>query len=358
MTAPHINDHSERNGMSRTTRWTRRALAVVAAAAVLVALLAGCGSDDDSAETAASTEAAAGTIGTVDTMFGPITIPEPDDGELTVVALGWSDAEMALALGVKPVAVLDWQSFGDASKGVGPWATELFGDVSPKVFPQADGLNYEAILALEPDVILNTRSGNDEKEFNRLSEIAPTVYAPEGTAAFATTWDVQLAQVAAALGQREKGEELATQMNDAIAQAKEDNPDLDGLTVASAAKFGDAYGAYLPGDGRLDILTALGMVNNDGIADLEANGFFATVPGEKVSVLDADVAVILPIGFTVADVENDDLLQSLSVVKDGRAVVIDPETDLGGAWSAASVLSMRYVLDEVVPQLSEAAKKV
>ncbi len=358
MSGPQINDHNERNGMRHGTGWIARALAVIATAAILIALIAGCGSDDDAAETAGTTAGTPGAIGTVETMFGPVTIPEPEDGELTVVALGWSDAEMALALGVKPVAVLDWQSFGESNKGVGPWATELFGDTTPEVFPQADGLNYERILALDPDVILATRSANDEKEYNRLSEIAPTVYAPEGTAAFATTWDVQLAQVAAALGQTEKGEQLAADMNDRIAQAREENPELDGLTVASAAKFGDAYGAYLPGDGRFDILADLGMRNNDGIADLEANGFFATVPGEKVSVLDADVAVILPIGFTVADVEKDDLLQSLSVVKDGRAVVIDPETDLGGAWSAASVLSMGYVLDEIVPQLSAAAKKV
>lgn len=342
--------------MQRITHRSRSGLAVIVTALALIGLLAGCGSDDDSSATGTDGEA---LVGTVETMFGTVNVPEPDDGELTVVALGWSDAEMALALGVKPVAVLDWQSFGEGNKGVGPWATDLFGDVTPELIEQGDGsLNYEQILALDPDVILNTRSGNDEKEFNRLSEIAPTVYAPEGTGAFATTWDVQLAQVAAALGQTEKGEELASELNDAIAQTKDDNPDLDGKTVASGAKFGDAYGAYLPGDGRFDILADLGMVNNDGIADLEANGFFATVPGEKVSVLDADVAVILPIGFTVADVENDDLLQSLDVVKDGRAVVIDPDSELGGAWSASSVLSIRYVLDEIVPQLAEAAKKV
>ncbi|MGD9695812.1 MAG: iron-siderophore ABC transporter substrate-binding protein [Thermoleophilia bacterium] len=339
--------------MQRITLWTRGA-AALAAALLVVLLLAGCGSDGDSG----ATSGGEGVVGTVETMFGTITVPEPDDGELTVVALGWSDAEMALALGVKPVAVLDWQGFGEEDKGVGPWATDLFGDVQPEILTQTDGsVNYEQIQLLEPDLILNTRSGNDEKEFNRLSEIAPTVYAPTGTGAFATTWDVQLASVAAALGKSEEGETLAAELKDRIAETAEENPDLKGMTVASAAKFGDAYGAYLPGDGRLDVLTDLGLVNNPGIADLDANGFFATVPGEKVSVLDADVAVILPIGFTVADVENDKLLQSLDVVKDGRAVVIDPDSDLGGAWSASSVLSIPFVLDEIVPQLAEAAKK-
>jgi iron complex transport system substrate-binding protein len=36
------------------------------------------------------------------------------------VALGWSDAETALALGVQPVGASDWLAFG--GEGVGPWA--------------------------------------------------------------------------------------------------------------------------------------------------------------------------------------------------------------------------------------------
>src|SRR5690606_35561137 len=129
------------------------------------------------------------------------------------------------------------------------------------------------------------------------------------------------------------------------------NPDYEGVTVASAAKFGDAYGAYLPGDGRFDLLGDLGFVNNPPIEDLEANGFFATVPVEQVSALDAEVAVILPIGFTLAETESDPLISSLSVVQESRAIFIDPDSELAGAWAASSVLSIPFVLDELTPQL-------
>lgn len=323
---------------------------LIALAASVGLALAGCGSDggDDDSSSGENT---------VDTMFGEVDVPTPDDGDLTVVALGWSDAEMALALGVKPVAVFDWQSFGEDNKGVGPWATDLFEDETPTVIPQSQQtLNYEQIQSLNPDVILNVRADNDKETYERLSEIAPTVYAPDDTPAFATDWEVQLTSIGQALGKSDEAENLIDEVNGKIEDAA--SPDFKDLTIASAAKFGDAYGAYLPGDGRFDLLGDLGFVNNPPIEDLEANGFFATVPAEKISAVDAEVAVILPIGFSLEETESDPLISSLSVVEDGRAVFIDPDSELGGAWGASSVLSIPVVLDELKPQLDEAVGAV
>lgn len=337
-----------------TQRLRVTAVAVLAAGALT---LAGCSGD---ATPPASSDGGDGNLlSTVDTMFGEVEIPAPDDGELTVVALGWSDAEMALALGVVPVAVFDWQGFGEENKGVGPWATELFGDATPEIIQSGDeSLNYEQIQALDPDLILNTRSGNDETEFERLSEIAPTVYGPEGAGAFATEWRDQLTLVGEAVGEADAAATLISDVEGQISAAADENPAFDGLTTASAAKFGDAYGAYLPGDGRFDLLAELGFVNNPAIDELDSNGFFASVSAEQVGALDADVAVILPIGFTLAETEGDPLLASLDVVADGRAVFIDPASELAGAWGASSVLSIPVVLDELVPQLVAAADAV
>lgn len=337
---------------------TRTRLAAAGAVFTTAILLAGCsgGAGDDASGSAS--EPSGDLLGSVETMFGTVEVPQPEDGELTVVALGWSDAETALALGVVPVAVYDWQGFGAETKGVGPWASDLFGDVDPEIIERGDEtLNYEQIQALEPDLILNTRSGNDEAEFERLSEIAPTVYGPEGTGAFATEWRDQVELVGQATGHADEAETLIADTDAEISAAADDNTDLDGKTVASVAKFGDAYGAYLPGDGRFDILSELGFVNNPAIEDLETSGFFASVSAENVSVLDADVAVILPIGFTLAETEADPLLASLGVVASQRAVFIDPDSELSGAWGASSPLSIPVVLSELVPQLAEAAAR-
>jgi len=336
-------------------RSASRATAAAAALAAAALVLTGCSPSSSDGDAPGSDGE---TLGAVDTMFGTIEVPQPDH-DLRVVALGWSDAEMALALGVKPIAVFDWQGFGEENKGVGPWATELFEDEMPEILERADEtLNYEQIEVLDPDLILNARSANDEQEFERLNEIAPTVYAPAGTAAFATRWDVQLTSVAAALGKSDEGADIVEDTTAAIADAAEEHPEFQGLTTAAGTKFGDAYGAYLAGDGRFDILADLGFSNSPGVEELEPSGFFTAVSAEQVSALDADVPVILPIGYTLAETQADPLLASLSAVQDGRAVFIDPDTDLSGAYAAASPLAIPVVLDDLVPQLAAAAAKV
>jgi iron complex transport system substrate-binding protein len=344
-------------------RLPRRPIAVAALVAASALALTACSGSTPG--TSGSTPGTSGTapaddvLGMVDTMFGEVTVPAPADGDLKVVALGWSDAEMALALGVQPVGVYSWQGYTADTNGVGPWASDEFGDVTPEIIESTgDGVNVEQIQALDPDLILNVRSGNDEKEYERLSEIAPTVYAPEGTDAFATAWDVQLESIGAALGKTAEAETLVTDTEAAIADAAAAHPEFAGLTAVAATKFGDAYGAYLAGDGRFDILADLGFEQTPAVLELAPSGFYAAVSAEQVGDLDADVAVVLPIGFTEAETLADPLLSTLPVMQGGRAVVLDPENDLSGAYSAASVLSIPVVLDELTPLLAEAAAKV
>lgn len=330
---------------------TGRFLTPLLAAVLLVATACASGGEPGSTQAASGAE-----LGSVDTLFGVVSVPVPEDGDLTVVALGWSDAEMALALGIRPVAVYDWQGFGQENKGVGPWATPRFGDVNPTVIPNSSQeLNYEQISGLDPDVILNVRSSNDQAVAKRLQSIAPTIYAPSGTAAFATAWDVQMRQIATALGKADEGAAAVADVQGKIETAAKENPEFSGRTVASGTKYGDAYGAYLAGDLRFDILTDLGFQQNPPILSLPASGYLAAVSAENISALGADVTVMLPIGFTLAQTENDPLVASLESVKQNRAVFINPDSELAGAWSAGSVLSIPVVLEQMVPQLAAAS---
>ena len=351
----------------KPSRTTIAVTALAAAALVLSACSSGSSSSTTSSSTSSSATASAaassgapgsGTAGsglpaTVDTMFGPVEVPAPADGDLTVVALGWSDAEVALALGVQPVGVYDWQGFGAANKGVGPWATEKFGEVTPTVLANAgSGLDYEAIQVLEPDLILNTRSGGDQAEYDRLSTIAPTVSAPAGTAAFGTAWDVQTQQVADALGKSAEGAALVTQVQETITAAAAANPGFAGRTAAAGTKFGDAYGAYIAGDFRWDLLADLGFAQSPAVLALPAQGFYVPVSAEQISAFDADVAVLFPIGYTVAQLEADPLIASLPVVKDGRTVFLAQDDEVTQAYSAASPLSIPIAVAGLTPQLT------
>lgn len=323
---------------------------LLATLGVAAVALAGCASDSTPADGEAGD---ASEVTSVDTMFGTVEIPEPEDGELTVVALGWSDAEVALALGVAPVAVYDWQGFGAATNGVGPWAGDLFGGTEPVIIENVgDALDYEAIQVLEPDLILNTRSAGDEAEFTRLSEIAPTVYAPEGTPAYGTRWDVQTQLVADALGRSEEGTALVDDVQTQIDAAAAANPEFEGLTAVSATKFGDQYGAYIAGDARWDLIEGLGFVQNPPVLDYETSGFYVALSVEQVSALDADVAVMFPIGYTLEELLADPVISSLEVVQDDRTVFLDATDEVAQAFSAASPLSIPIALDGITPQLA------
>ncbi len=288
----------------------RRGLTLAAAMAAALVLATGCGSGDGGSD-----DSSGEVLGTVDTMYGTVEVPQPDDGDLTVVALGYSDAEMALALGIKPVGVYDWQGFGEENKGVGPWATEQFGDVTPTVI-----VNSGAGPELRADPGPQPRPDPQHPRGQRRDGVQPArrrsprpSTRPTGTEDFATAWDVQMKSIAAAVGQTEEGEQIISDVTGQIAAAKEANPEFAGLTVASGTKFGNAYGAYLAGDNRFDILADLGFVQNPPILELPTAGFYATVSQENISALDADVSVFLPFGFTLAETQSDPLISSLAV---------------------------------------------
>lgn len=340
----------------------RRSRIVVAGLTLAALALSACGnSTGTGSESPAPTtsgspsaDAPAATGATVaDTLYGPVEIPAPEDGELTVVALGWSDAEVALALGVQPVGASDWLGFGADNKGVGSWAVAEYGDVTPTLFEQpGNGYDYEAIAALDPDVILNTRAAADEDVFNKLTEIAPTVYAPAGTADYGTAWDVQVKQVAQALGADEQGQTVIDSVGAVIEEQAAAHPEFKGVKAVTGTKFGDQYGAYIAGDFRWDLMASLGFEQNPAVLEVEPTGFYAALSAEQVPALNADVAVFFPIGYTLAEMEADPLLASLDVVKNKRVVWLESGDDLTQAFSAASPLSIPFAAQGVTEKLA------
>ena len=332
-------------------------LGLVAATAIG---LAGCSPTADTPEPSAQSESAQSEVAaaparTIETEFGTVELPEGDASDWKVVALGWSDAEAALAAGIKPVAVYDWMSFGEENKGVGPWATELFGDVDPVVFPNIDAtVDYEAVASLEPDLILNVRSSGDEEQYEKLASIAPTVSGPEGAAPYAVEWPTHLTMIADSLGRAEQGQSALAEAEETISAVRADNPEFAGFTAVVGTKFGDAYGAYLPGDTRWDLLSDVGFILYPPVEDLESMGYYAPVSTEQVSVFDANVAVFFPIGYTLEEMEDDPLISSLAVVQDGRAVMLSETSEEAQAFSAMSVLSVPLALEALAPQLQDA----
>ncbi|MET9202640.1 ABC transporter substrate-binding protein [Gordonia sp. NPDC003585] len=277
-----------------------------------------------------------------------------------VVALGWSDGEIALGLGVKPIAIYDWMSFGADTKGVGSWASAQFGTDTPTLIPAASAgdFNYQQIKELNPDLILNVRAKADSKVTDSLKEIAPVVTAPEGAPDYAVNWKVQTTLIANALGKRDEGQAQITKTTDLQNQIKTANPAFAGKTFNWGAKFGSAYGAYLPGDARFDTFAELGYVQYPPVKDLQAQGFFAAVPVEKVSALDSQVAVFTTISLPFSALQNDPLINSLPVTRDGRAIELPEDDPIVQAMGAGTPGSLYFALQQITPKLAAATAKV
>ncbi|MCZ2815632.1 ABC transporter substrate-binding protein [Modestobacter sp. VKM Ac-2984] len=328
------------------SRFALRGTALLAAALVITS----CGSDTGDDTTAEGADPTTGSSDafpvTVETAFGDVTVEEEPT---RVVALGWGDAETALALGVQPVGASDWLGFG--GEGVGPWAEGLY-DEAPEIIETLEP-SIEAIAALDPDLILDTRSDATQERYDALSQIAPTIGQPEGVEQYQTSWRQQLELVGQALGRDEAADELEAEVDQDFADAAEANPEFDGTEVAVAAYTSEGFGAYVSGDSRVDFMEQLGFVNKPAIEELATDSFYVPVSEEQLPLLDAGLTVAFPIFVEPSEITDNPLWQAIPSVQSGNAVVLDDAT-LTNAFSSGTPLGIQYALENAVPQFADA----
>ncbi|WP_447035128.1 iron-siderophore ABC transporter substrate-binding protein [Streptomyces sp. DSM 118878] len=326
----------------------RRSAAALVAAVALTGGLTACSSSDDSADEGGSASNAGFPV-KVATKFGDISVKEKPQ---RVVALGWGDAETALALGVQPVGASDWLAFG--GDGVGPWAKGLYKKSPTKIGTLEP--EYEKIASLKPDLILDTKSSGDQKRYDTLSKIAPTIGVPKGGEQYLTNWETQTTMVADALGLHDKGEKLIAGTEKKFKAATAAHPEFKGKTVTAGSRTSVGYGAYVSGSGRVDFLERLGFKNNPEVEAKKGKSFSVEVSRESLDMLDSGLLVMAPIGLPASKIENDPLYQDIPAVKAGHDVVFEPKSDLSSAFATDSVLSVSYALDKVVPEFAKALK--
>ncbi|MGW3283875.1 iron-siderophore ABC transporter substrate-binding protein [Streptomyces sp. NPDC001002] len=331
-------------------RRTRRALTGVLVLTLLGAVAA-CGSSSDDGDTASastSTSASGAFPAKVATKFGTVTVSSQPK---RVVALGWGDAETALALGVQPVGESDWLAFG--GDGVGPWAKGLY-DKSPEKIGTLEP-EYEKIAALRPDLILDVKSSGDQTRYDTLSKIAPTIGVPKGGDQYKISWQRQTTMVAQALGLADQGEKLIADTEAKSAAAAKAHPEFKDRTITVGSRTSSGWGAYVKGTGRIDFVQALGFRNNPKVDAKAGSAFSVPVSEENLELLNADLIVMAPIGVKAAKITSDPLYKSLPAVKAGHSVVFD-DPNVSQAFATNSVLSVGYAVEQVVPLFSAALK--
>ncbi|SDP22172.1 iron complex transport system substrate-binding protein [Klenkia soli] len=319
-------------------------LAVVALAGLL---LAGCGSPAD--DPAADGPADGGGVFpvTVEHAFGSTTV---ESEPTRVVSVGYTEQDTLLALGVVPVGVTEW--YGEQPYATWPWAQDELGDAEPTVLTTDDGLQFEAIAALDPDLIVATNAGLDQEDYDTLSGIAPVV--AHSAEAYFEPWDVQTLAIGTALGKADEAQELVDGIEAQFAEAAAEHPEFAGtpaVFLQNAVYEGDLI-AYQEGLSTA-FLTDLGFTV-PAVLDQFATEGQAYIPLEQAPVLDEAEVLIWGTEAPAdrAALESLGVYRSLSAVQGGHLVFTDGT--LAGAIYFTSPLSLPYVLDQLVPALATA----
>lgn len=334
----------------------RRAWRVVGLSLVLGLLAVGCGGGDDTAvadDPSSSHDRDAAFPVTIEHKYGSTTIEEEPK---RVVTVGFSDHDPVLALGVVPVGLRKW--YGDYERGVWPWAEELLGGAAPEVLGSEE-LNFEQIAALRPDVILGLYVGLEDGEYEKLSQIAPTVAQSGEYADFGTPWKEMTRVAGKVLGKADEAEDLVEELEATFAAIREDHPEFDGVELAYAGVYGEGkFYVETEGSTRVQILLDLGFTIPDELAALGADSFYHDLSPERLDLLDQQIVLWEPADVTqMPAVEKNALYQGLAVAREDREVFLtDPM--IAGAMAHATVLSLPVALDDLVPKLAAAVARV
>ncbi len=337
-----------------------RRLLVASVVAGATLALAACGGDAQTGAEAPSPEAAAGSAFpvTIDSALGEAVI---ETAPQRVVTVGWAAQDAAVALGVTPVGVPADTWSGD-EQGLQPWfreAVEERGDDLPVTYTDLPTVDVEAIVELEPDVVLAPLSGLDQGVFDQLSDFAPVVAYPEGP--WISTWQEVIDLTGQALGKPDEAADLVADVESTIAEAGSANGDLAGKTFAYAYIGEPGSLAFYPEtDARVSFLTSLGMELAPAVAELEIpeGSFYASISLENADLLD-DVDVLISWYNSAeeqAAAESQPLFAQIPAVQRGSYLpMVDRE--LATATTVVTPLSVPWAIDRYVPLVADAAAK-
>ena len=288
---------------------------------------------------------------TIEHKFGETTL---EDRPERVVALGYTEQDTLFALGVEPVAVRYF--FGDENSAVFPWAEEAANGAEPQVLNMPYGsLNYEAILALEPDLITAVDAGITQEEYDTLSQIAPTLAQSDEYIDFGTPWQEQVRRIGEAVGEAERAEELVSDLEARFEEVRNANPEFADKSVAVAYQNSSGgYGFYTAQDSRAQFFENLGFVVPEELVEVAGESFYADLSEERLDLLDRDLLAFLDVPFAeegTPPLEENPLLSRLEAVQEGRVLnVTGQEVD---ALQFGTVLSLDYLLENLVPDIAE-----
>ncbi|MEU5286201.1 iron-siderophore ABC transporter substrate-binding protein [Streptomyces sp. CA-278952] len=334
--------------------WQRLA-AAVSAATLGVGLLAGCGTDAADEKNDDAPAAAGGAFPvTVEHAFGSTEVSKAPQ---RVVTVGYTDDQAVLALGVKPVGMVDqYPNPAGQTPDINtqwPWVKDQWGDTRPEVVMKNGdaGPNFEKIASLRPDLIIAVYSEVDKAAYEKLAKIAPTVGRTKGEKElFSAPWQDNAVHIAKALGKEKEGAELVKGIQTKLDAAKKAHPEFGGQKAVALSWYKDSISAFTSTDVRGRLVTGTGFGYQTEIDKIADGGFSAELSPERIDLVDVDRIFVINDKADTEALKKFELFTNLPAVKNGKvSYLLDSEGPaIGAAMSQGTLLSLPYAIDELV----------
>ncbi len=312
----------------------RSRLGAAVAALLALAVLAGC---SDSEVTSEPDEAGATHV--VKSEFGDVTIPVTPRKALGMYT---TDVDILATLGIElakdqPIRGDGYTTFPsffpqDALEGIKPFAN----------YPD---YNYEAILAAQPDFILNGL-GYDKKVVKRLPEIAPTysLNAYDGR-----NWREHFKETAEALGRVEQYDAWVAKYEARVAEVKKEiGPDAANLVVAPLSWYEGKAAVMCYTGVECSVFADLGLKILPAAQEKDGEG--VELSGEQLGQLkELDYAFAIKSPGEAGEKEyaaaleqagKNALWNDLKVIKDDHLIAYDMEMTFGSPSGQMAFLDL------------------
>lgn len=329
--------------MTTTPTSRRRPTTLIGALLTAVLLITACGGDDPAGEGAAGSDTTAADGVTIEHRYGSTTL-ESNPERIVALDNQWLDVMVALDAPVVGAALdpsMDGERF--------PWQDDLPAELVD--IPAQNAIPYEAVAALDPDLILITWAVTDEQEYERLSAIAPTI--PLLGDEEVDAWQDMATVAGKVLGRPDDASDLVAAVDAQVGELAAELLGLEGATFALANIVpGDSINVVAdPDDGASAIVGQLGMEIDPELVELGAGSAGRVqLSLERIDELDSDVLVVLTNGVEPADIPG---FEQLPAVRNGSVAVLDL-ADVSGL-NTPSPLSVPYSLERIRPALEAAA---
>jgi iron complex transport system substrate-binding protein len=269
----------------------------------------------------------------------------PAEPQRIVTVIGDIDLESLLFLGMTPVG--SGTQDGTVQGGFAPHIESLTGEVEP--LPWTDGYAYEAIAALEPDVIFSW------DDFEALSEIAPTV--PSGSW-IGPEWREDFLYVAAVVGMSDEADQALDEFEQRMGDVgSEIAATVDGKTVATGQVAGDHSQVWLnpEEDFASSVLGDLGMSLAGVTAEPIGENGWVSLSFESIDQIDADILFWqvrqtdggAPDEEGLALVTENPLWDSIPAVTDDQVHYVENRP-----WYFPTILGAQRIVDDVEAALA------